>query len=446
MKQIEVAIFQKINETSVQHVFDEQVEKTAIVLLEGEHTDAYNIFVRPFTKVFKAARLVGMDIGNSLGLILKSVFSWKPEQLKKALATYDSKRQRINAEWKPILDEAEKILGGVDPLLKMAILGPKYYFLMKGAKFGIDRGKNVAEFFTGTAWETLVNKNTTPFDTNQNLRDLINQQEKQNKEQNKLLQKLTKLFVGDQVASGGGIKESMVFEATQDPSSKDASFVEDLIAATGIEEECQKLKVDLATNRINTGKEILRQLKTSKPAFAIFAAKDLTSLEKATKEAQQAGMQVDTSALQDIKKKTEEAAKSLLKADSEKASKSKTKQASQKTGTEAAGKPTEIKEADTAAVTDKNQPAVSTEESLKKAELAVFNAGKEKMNLEMLPQLRSMLDDFKEAIEKLKVDSETESAMEKSQDPVVQLDLKVYKTLMDEYKKFQEAYNSQVKS
>jgi hypothetical protein len=421
-------ILKLLEHEDVKRVLDEQIEKTTRkVLLEKDHTDAYNIFVRPFEKVFKAARLVGMDIGNSIRLILKSVFTWDREKLKRALDEYDDKRQKINAEWKPIMDEADKLIGGTDPLFKMAIMGPQNYFLLKGVKASIVGAKTVAEIFYGSNWETIVNKYTTTLNTDQNLTSMLQQQQKAQREQNKLLSKLTKLFI----AEGANRPLNIVKEDISKMSDEEA--VDGLVVATGIDRAFQNLLKEITSNRIETTREVLASAKEVRPTFAIFASKDIKSFEEAMKKAKQEGAQVDFSVLEKIKSQVEEKAKELLKADQA--------QAESKPGRKSTQTPSSEKPTNDAGESGK---AMNQQEALKKAELAVFNSVKEETNIKLKEVLEDVLRELEIANDKIKIDESTIKEMEKSNDPVVKINLDVYKNFLREYNQFKKDYESQV--
>lgn len=395
-------ILKKLEQEDIKKFLDEQVEKTAkTILLEKDHTDAYNIFVRPFERVFKAARLVGMDLGNSIRLILKSVFTWDREKLKSALDEYDDKRQKINAEWKPIMDEANKLIGGTDPLFKMAVIGPQNYFLLKGINASLIGAKTVAEIFHGTNWETIVNKHTTTLNTDQNLTSLLRQQQRVQREQNKLLNRLTKLFIAE------GVNESLNVINEEVSKMSDEEAVDGLVVATGLDQAFQKLLKETSSNRIMTTKVILESTKEIRPTFEIFAAKDVKSLEKAMKKAQAKGFNVDLSIIDKLKTQIQEKAKELLKS-------------------------------------DKGVSEQNSEITLQKAELAIFNAAKEEINIKLKEVLGTVLKELETASQKIKIDDSTIKEMEKSNDPVVKLDLKVYKNFLHEYNKFKKDYESQV--
>lgn len=123
----------------------------------------------PFRNLFKSLRLVAMDIGNVVRLTLGLAFTFDPEKIQEKVKAFDERRQKINNEWKPIMEQADKLIGGADPILAMAIMGPAAFFRGLGVGTALVAGKTVAEVVTATNFDEIVNPFTEKLDTNQSL-------------------------------------------------------------------------------------------------------------------------------------------------------------------------------------------------------------------------------------------------------------------------------------
>ena len=126
-----------------------------------------------FLDVFRALRLAAMDISNSLRLTLGIIFTFNPEKMKKKIEAFDDRRQKINAEWKPITDRAKEAFKNTDPILTMAVMGPANFLAMQGIGAGLAAGKTAAEIVTATNWDSLINSFTVTLDLNQSMQQFF---------------------------------------------------------------------------------------------------------------------------------------------------------------------------------------------------------------------------------------------------------------------------------
>lgn len=216
-------------EAQIDYVLRDMIEhgKSRTLVTEGRvdysHSSLYKFFVAPYKDVFKAVRLSLMDIGNSVRLVLSSLYASITRDKKwmiEAKMGFNERRQEINREWEPILERARDAIGGTDPIFRMALLGPSAFFTIEGLGLGLLAGKTAAEALSGTGWERLTNNFRTNLSGEETLNKLryrqredIRQDKEFKKEIIDKLSKLEQLFFG----------KSLTFNAAQETEKKNES-------------------------------------------------------------------------------------------------------------------------------------------------------------------------------------------------------------------------------
>ena len=115
------------------------------LLVEDEEGGAlYKAFVSPFVDVVKSANVFTKDILNILGFAFKTLITFSPKKLREAREKYKTRRDKIAAEWKPLMDKAKKSLDNADIGLMAMIFAPNLYFGNLGAQIA-GAGINTAD-------------------------------------------------------------------------------------------------------------------------------------------------------------------------------------------------------------------------------------------------------------------------------------------------------------
>lgn len=335
-------------EAQIDYVLRDMIEhgKTRTLVSEGRvdysHSSLYKFFVAPYKDVFKAVRLSLMDIGNSVRLVLSSLYASITRDKKwmiEAKIGFNERRQEINREWQPILERARDAIGGTDPIFRMALLGPSAFFTIEGLGLGLLAGKTAAEVLTGTGWERLTNNFRTNLSGEETLNKLryrqredIRQDKEFKKEIIDKLSKLEQLFFG----------KSLTFSSGQETEKKNESrknSLNNLIVEKKKEEDKEGkretspegavkiwadgtgLTASLGKTALNFSKEIssfeiIRESALKRAGLMIEAA-SAESFEKfieISKKINQAGGKINTSQIEaEFKKNSEEMFKERMK-------------------------------------------------------------------------------------------------------------------------------------
>lgn len=104
----------------------------------------YKAFVSPFVDVVRSANVFTKDILNILSFAFKTLITFSPKKLREAREKYKARRDKIAAEWKPLMDRAKKSIENTDIGLMAMVLAPNVYFGVLGAKIA-GSGVNTAD-------------------------------------------------------------------------------------------------------------------------------------------------------------------------------------------------------------------------------------------------------------------------------------------------------------
>lgn len=268
-------------EAQIDYVLRDMIEhgSDGILVTEGRvdytNTSLYKFFVTPYKDVFKAVRLSLMDIGNSVRLILSSLFASLVNSKKwmiGAKINFNERRQEINKEWQPILERARDAFGGTDPIFRMALLGPSAFFTIEGLGLGLLAGKTAAEALTGTGWEKLVDNFKTNLTGEETLNKLRRRQQEDNRQDDEFkkeaiekLSKLEQLFFG----------KILTYNTEMSRNKNESKESQNLLIAEKKKDENMKISPEDAVKIWADGTGISSNLETA----AIKIAKEISSFE-----------------------------------------------------------------------------------------------------------------------------------------------------------------------
>ena len=252
-------------------------------------------FLAPFTDVLKVLRLAAMDISNSLRLIVSSVITFDPIKMQEKIKAFDDRRQKINNEWKPIIDSAREAIGSTDPILKMAILGPANFFALQGFGASLIAGKTVAEVVTATKWDEIINSYTVNLDTDQSINRFFQRWTERGQDDDDYEDRGGRSIGGGR--SGGkprGIlgrlarlfTESVSLNEQVPDAKPDKVLTEEealhmFVQATGMQEAFKKLQTESMQNLRSTIEGIISDIESVTGVSQLFAASDLKQLKSA---------------------------------------------------------------------------------------------------------------------------------------------------------------------
>lgn len=408
----------------------------------GEHTLVYQMFVQPFVNVIKSAKLLAMDLSNSIQLIYKAITVVDDDELEDALEEFNSKRQEINKDWKPLMDAADKAIGSLDPIYMMSLMGPTTFMSIKGFGAGLAAGQTIAEVLTATRWEKLVNNFTTKLDPSETLNK---NSRKIQMLQKRTLKKLNRLFF---IPSGGGdrytesykrINEQSLPEEKEKMTEEEA--VEKFAEITGIKKKLEELKIENSENLIVSVGRINEQIKPLTFTTSLLAASSLGELNSVIQEMNRGGIKTSVSlkqASESIKEKALELSKNpeFLKSLESQNVTEAVETDEDKENLVEPGKNQKL--IDPVKKEVPTEPKVDPKKSYEFAEKAIFNSSKEAINMEIISQIKTSIPLLGRSMKDLKIDDKIFSEMKKSKDPVVIRASRVYEELQISYKKITE--------
>ena len=398
-------------------------------LHEGPNSD----FLTPFKNVLKALRLVAMDLSNSLRLVINLVITFDPEKIKLRIKEFDDRRQKINNEWKPIMDEADRVLGGQDPILMMAIMGPANFLTLQGAGVALTAGKTVAEVITATHWDQIIGSYSEQLDVGQRISKFY-QNWFEDKDENRgdfedvydttggstghrrrarsLASRIASLFVEGKTGTPSINEQN---EKKKAPELSEEQAIDMFVEATGLKDSFIDLRKKSMQNLKDAIGAILEDVKPTLAASQLMGAQNFEELKQAFQIAKQADPKLDPSTYEKfVKSVTDES----------------TKLSSDKKFIEDLMKQTGKKQLEPNEIT-----AAATN--------VVFKSAKEQFDAQVKGALKKVITVTGEAIKQLKIDDKMIAEMKKSSYSEIKGVLTIYEELLKVYKQIQDDYRSQ---
>lgn len=374
-------------------------------------------FLAPFKDVLKALRLVAMDISNSLRLVISSVITFDSVKMQEKIKAFDDRRQKINTEWRPIIEAAENAIGSTDPILKMAILGPANFFALQGLGAGLVAGKTVAEVVTATNWNEIINSYSPQLDLNQSLNRFFLNWKEDAEERNdnnndsydsyprgdvrrkrsRTMDKLAHLFT-----ESVNLQEQ---DEKSQPRMTEKEAIDKFVQASGMDRAFEDLRKKSLNNLKDTCQSLLADIEPAVATSQLFAAKDVNELGKAFQLARQQNPKIDiTSYDKFVKTVTDESMK--LQKDKKFIDKM-------------------IKES--------GKQSLTPEELKNATDKLVFTNAKSDFDKKTVEGLKKVVNTTEESIKDLKIDNSILTEMKKNSEPESQEATKVYENLLNVY-------------
>jgi len=386
-------------------------------------SQAVGAFVKPFSDVFKALKLTAMDIGNSARLMLGVLLTWDPDKLQKKRDKFNERRDKLRTLWNPIIGDSLKAIQTADPLLSFALI-PGVYFASLGLATGITTGKVAAEVMAGETWSQLINKLERMPTEKSALNAILNVIDgDKDKKGTKTLDKLSKLFFGENHARSGSIlKELEEKQETEYDMTSEESWLKSFMADTGLDDVFNKIVIDLAEGHTSIIKEIAESTGRMEVGALLVAATSPEDFKSVlTKSVNDKIIEAeDVKELSGVLSQIEKQAKELAASDDFRAKLAKTKNV-------------EPDAMDDAAV-------------FAEAEKTAFNTGKIDFNEQAVngdgksPGLIKLMEEIKSAREEVSLDSDLLGQLKKRTDlPAVKELLQIYESVGKNYDKAQRA-------
>lgn len=383
-----------------------------------------------FLDVFRALRLAAMDISNSLRLAIGIIFTFDPDKINKQIEAFDTRRQKINAEWAPIKERAREAFKNTDPILTMAVMGPANFLAMQGLGAGLAAGKTAAEIVTATNWNEITNSFTTTLDLNQSLQQFFQKyskdEEKRQEREEKaagsvgrgrgVLSRLSNLFSEGESHVGTVITEQAVPPEGQQFSEDQA--IDIFTKVTGMDKGFEKIRKASLENLVETVKAIQTDIEPMRSSALLFAANDFETFQRAFAEVKSKNPKVNAAAFNKFK--------DVLVKETEKLSKDP--KFSEELKKQAGGS------------------AVTPEQTKVAAEKKVFQVTKEQFDKQLADGLGKAVKAGEDAIKKLGVDDSVLKAMKSSPYQDSRDAAKVYENLLSVYKEIKSDFESKAKS
>lgn len=383
-----------------------------------------------FKDVFRALRLVAMDFGNVLRLAVGMLITFNPEKIKEKIRAFDERRQKINAEWAPIVNRAKDAIGSADPILSMAIIGPANYFALQGMGAGLVAGKTVAEVVTATNWDSLINSFTVTLDVNQSLQQFFqnytrNEESRREREEefnilsgkttrgNSIMNRLSNLF-----SESTDPQDAVLLEQAAAPKMTEKQAIDMFVKATGMDKKFKELLDAHKENLKNTLQPIASELEPMVAVSNMFSATNLKEFNAAVKQAKSINPKLNEEPFVKFDKQVQEETKKF--ADNPKAVEDLKKKLS---------------------VTQATPEALNAE-----IEKIVFNTLKSEFDKKVAAAIKSARDNAKIAIDDLKIDSRTLQYMQDSTDSEIKQLAEIYKNLSKTYDTINRDFENKAKS
>jgi hypothetical protein len=387
-------------------------------------------FKEAFMDVFRALRLAAMDISNALRLTIGIIFSFDPEKVKQKIEAFDTRRQKINAEWAPIKQRAMEAFDNADPILTMALMGPANFIAMQGIGAGLVAGKTAAEILAAKNWNELINSFTVTLDTDQSLQQFFqkysaNEERRQEREIEiargplgvRTLSRLSNVFSENYEPDGLRLDEQADTKAAQQFSEEQA--IDIFVKATGMDKSFEKIRKENLKNLSDTIVSIMADIAPMRDSAMLFAANNLESLRKAFEAAKSKNPKIN---IADFNK-----FENTINKETEKLSKD----------------PNFAKELVKQA--DSEVAELTPEQIAAAAKEKVFRVSKEQLDKQLATGLKNAVSACEVAIKNMGIDNKVLKAMKDSQYSDAKEVAKVYEEMLSTYKEIKDDFENKAK-
>jgi hypothetical protein len=398
----------------------------------SEQSSSGGGFIESIKDVFRALKLAAMDISNAIRLAVGVFFTFNPEKIREKINEFDTRRQKINAQWKPLMDRADEAFRNADPILTMAVLGPANFLAMQGIGAGLETGKTAAEILTATDWEELRNSFSTPLSMNQGIQQFFqNYTRMQAAAQSAAVRNiasqpargrgimagLSNVFSEGHETKGLTLNEQVINKKIPQQRFSEKQAIDIFIKSTGMDKSFESIRTQNIENLSDTINSVLEQIQPMRSSAQLFAANDMLSFERAFQSAKAANPKLDDSILTKFKKavldETENLSNNAQFID-------------------------QVKKASGGA-------QVTPDKIRSEAQMQVFEAAKQELDKSLFDGLSKTVTATDEAIKKLSIDDKVLDALKKSPyDDAKQL-AKVYENLLNVYKEIKNDFDTKAK-
>jgi len=169
-----------------------------------QEENLYKTFVQPFADVFDALKITSKDILSNTMLAFGQVLTLSPEKQKERMKKYEERQRKIEAEWKPLMDKADKVLGSGDADIVALAYAPGLYLASAAGATAYNAAEGVGKYLDDLGLKKGV-LSILPGVSDSSVSDSTSSSSDSEENEKSLLDKLNTLFLGTAIASGIGL-------------------------------------------------------------------------------------------------------------------------------------------------------------------------------------------------------------------------------------------------
>lgn len=163
----------------------------------------YTTFVEPFQDAFAAVKITSKEILSNVMMVAGQVLTLSPEKQEERMRNYEERQKKIEQDWKPIMDSADKWLSTGDADLVALAFAPQLYLASSLGASAYNAAEGVGKYLDDLGLKKGLLSVLPGVSEPVSGVDKGSKAEKPEKETS-LLDKLHKLFLGTSVAAGLG--------------------------------------------------------------------------------------------------------------------------------------------------------------------------------------------------------------------------------------------------
>lgn len=182
-----------------------------------------DVFIKPFAPVFKGLKIFSKDVLSNVMMMTGQVFTLSPEKRKKRRENYKKRQEKIEAQWKPLLDNADKHLKSGDANIFGFAFSPGLYMATKFGGATYDAARGIGSYLDDLGLKKGILSVLPGVSVSvQETGDDSSKKSKESDDSGSLLDKLNKLFLGTAIAStvAGNVLKQQSKKSKSDNSNK----------------------------------------------------------------------------------------------------------------------------------------------------------------------------------------------------------------------------------
>lgn len=378
------------------------------------HTPIYNLFIKPYVSLFKATGIYAWSLVNNARFLFQSITAYDRQDLVDAARRWNKTRQTIDKKWDPLVQAADKTLDAIDPLTKLAILGPNY-FLLKGFGKGLAAGGSIHDIFSDTPWKEKMRqwKQIDNLDIDENFGK---SQEEMKELAANLERDLNAIFLvrGARMESKRS-GEEFLFEQDQISADQQEMTPEETIKnfmqITGLDKELNQVKIEKSEALVQTLTELNKIVKPLQFGADLLVAANFNDFSKVVLRMKSSGAKIDIP-LDRISSEIRKNATTLM------------------------SEPKFMESPDV--------KKLKPEQVQSFAENVVFNNSKQSLSQQIKGQISAMIAEIEKLRQDIKLDNETLKYMKIDSVPIVKQAAKFYEDFEMMYKDIKAKLQSQL--